>query len=568
MGLNAALGIGVRGMMAAQMGMDITSQNISNVNTEGYSRKMLTLTSDTRYDELYGQMGFGAEVSNIRRMRDEFVDTQIQAQTYAKGYYSEVDNALERIENIFTEPQETGLSTYMEQFWNSWADLSSNPTDFGSRSAMQANAQVLIDAMHNVQTELRALQSSRNDLIQQKTGELNELLKEVYNLNNEIRQVEIGKNQANDSRDQRDQLLKEISKLVQIDSFEDETGAVTITSSGYMLVSPVNFSQLEIFTTSFQNADGTTRLDYGMRMANSKKEFVPQNGELKGVFTARDETVVYYMDKMDEFAAGLVTHVNELHASGYDLNGFTGANFFDPSRITAADISLSAAVRQDVRNIAAAIGGTDVADTTVISAGDIGSAATYDYGVAIPLDGVTSAVQNDDIVQGTVTVTHNGNVLTEGAGNDYVIDYINGTITFLSTSAANIQDPNTNDITIEYRYNVSGSKGPGDGSNALAISQLRYQVTMNQNYMGEYTSTYNDFYEGMMGTLGIERNETIANVESRDYLIRYLEKQQDAVAGVSLDEEMANLVKFEHAFSASARVITVVDEMIETILQM
>ncbi len=563
MGLTDVLGIGVRGMAAAQLGLDVTGQNISNANTEGYSRKVLTLSADARMDQVFGQMGFGVEVESITRVRNSFLDEQIQNQLESKGYYEIINSALERVENTFTEPQDTGIGHYLDQFWNSWQDLANNPSDYGSRSVVQSNAQVLVDVLHNVAGELRGIRDSQNTLIESKVKRINEVIKEIYNLNQEIRSVEITSQKANDSRDQRDQLLKELSQYIDVNTIEDANGAITVTSGGFMLVSPVNFSQLEATTTTFQNADGTSRLDVGVAMADSHKVFTPIDGELKGLFTVRDETIPFYQNQLDELARVLVEKVNEIHESGYDLNGLTGTSFFNPQKTHATDIELSAAIKQSVLNIAAASGGTSIPDTTVLAAGSVAA-----IGTAYDLIGTSSGIQNQNIAQGTLTVTYDplGTPVTleEGAGKDYIVDYINGTITFLNPAYA----PNAADIRVAYNHQVNGSKGPGDGSNALAIAQLRQRSTMSENHMGEATVTFGAFYGGIIGTLGIERNEADANVNSRDTLIRYLNKQQDSIAGVSLDEEMANMVKFQHAFSAAARIISVVDEMIQTLIQM
>lgn len=560
MGLSQIMGTAERGMAAAQLGLDVTGQNISNVNTEGYSRKVLTLTADSRYDEQFGQMGFGVEVNNIQRMRDQFIDNQMQTQLQTKGYYDQLNTSLERIENIFTEPQDMGLSNYMEDFWNAWQDLANNPADSASRSVVQSRAQVLVDVFHNVGGQLRDLRASQNDLIEEKVKQVNEILEKIYNLNQSIRAVEINNQNANDSRDQRDQLIKELSKYIDVSTTEDKFGAITVTSAGNMLVSAVNYSKIETYTSTFTNTDGTTRLDIGLRMGGSKKDYMPLDGEIKGNFTVRDELVPSYQDHLDELASGIVTKVNEIHSSGYDLNGFTGANFFDSLKVTANDIDLSAAIKQSILNIAAASGGTSDTDTSVINDAAAAIGNTYDL-----TDNDPPNDRRRNIVQGSLAVADltAGNLLTEGAGGDYIVDYINGRVTLLSATA--VTAAAAGGLQIDYSYQASGTKGPGDGSNALAIAQLRNYNTMSANYMDEATTTFGEFYNGMIGTLGIERNQASSNVDSRDMLIRYLEKQQDSVAGVSLDEEMANMVKFQHSFTAAARLINVVDDMMKTV---
>ena len=129
MSLFSLLSVGTRGMAAAQLGMDISSQNISNSDVEGYSRKRLNMAADYRPDGTYGQMGFGVNVIDITRMRNAFVDQQIRQQNQQVGYYTQVNDAYTTIQNVFTEPSDTGLQNYMDQFFDSWQNLANNPAD-------------------------------------------------------------------------------------------------------------------------------------------------------------------------------------------------------------------------------------------------------------------------------------------------------------------------------------------------------------------------------------------------------------------------------------------------------
>lgn len=129
MGLFATLGIGVKGMSAAQTGLDLASQNITNADTDGYSRKRMNMSADYHYDGTFGQVGQGVSVINIQRMRDTFIDGQIRDENQQVGYYTEQNNTLQGIQNVFTEPSDSGLQTYMNQFFDAWQNLANNPAD-------------------------------------------------------------------------------------------------------------------------------------------------------------------------------------------------------------------------------------------------------------------------------------------------------------------------------------------------------------------------------------------------------------------------------------------------------
>lgn len=329
MGLLSVLNIGTRALFASQLAMDVAGQNISNADVEGYSRKRLNLTPDYRYDSMFGQMGMGVEVTNIERMRNEFIDQQIQRQNQAVGYFEEIDYSMESIENILSEPGDTGVISYVDQFFDSWQNLSNNPADLSARTMVRTNAEIMTDVFHNVSNELTSLQQTRNEEITQRVDKINQICSNIFNLNLEIGSVELGNQNANDSRDKRDALLKELSKIIDVDYIENDLGQLTVTTSGNIIVSPVFFQKLETVSRIYSLSDGTSQTEIGVRFANSKNSYTPKGGQLKGLLESRDIIIPQYIKDLDTLALAIKNKVNELHQTGYSLGGFTGLSFFD-----------------------------------------------------------------------------------------------------------------------------------------------------------------------------------------------------------------------------------------------
>lgn len=559
MSLLSVLNVGTRALFASQMAMDVAGQNISNANVEGYSRKRLNLQPDYRSDSAYGQIGLGVEIINIERLRDVFIDEQIRRQNQEVGLYEELDSTLEKIENIFTEPSDTGVMHFIDQFFDSWQNLANNPSDISARTMVKTNAEILIDVFNNVSGELSNLRLTRNEELQQRIRKVNEVTKELYNLNLEIGTVELNNQNANDSRDRRDLILKELSKIIDISVVENDRGQITVTTSGNIIVSPVFYQELETTTSTTRLADGSTQLEVGVRFANSKNEFRPQGGQIKGLLESRDKIIPEYQRLLDDLATSMVKQVNELHTQGYTLNGFTGIYFFDESTIGASTIKLSASILSDVDNIAASSGGEmHPASQNQLPAGthDFGSSPLQLYRdpTALPL------VSAKNIVKGTVIVTTPTLALTENV--DYHVDYVNGTIQMLHSGY------DGQDLQIDFNYRSGGFAGAGDNSNAIKIANLRGALTMNKDVHGDGTSSYSEFYSSMIGRLGLSRNEADSNLKTRNFLVTQFETHQDAIAGVSLDEEMADLIKFQHTYQAAARMISIADEMLDTLINM
>ncbi|MCX7725286.1 MAG: flagellar hook-associated protein FlgK [Chitinispirillaceae bacterium] len=559
MSLFSVLHIGTRALSASQLAMNVASQNISNADVEGYSRKRLNLAADYRYDTAYGQMGMGVEVINIERMRSAFIDQQIQRQNQEVGYFKEIDYTLESIENIFTEPSDTGILNYIDQFFDSWQNLSNNPSDISARTMVKTSAEILTNVFHNVANEIDRLRKTRSDEIEDRVAKVNAIAEEIFNLNNEIAIVEVGNQNANDSRDKRDKLLKELAELIDIEVTENKLGQITVTTSGNILVSPAFVQKLEITTRLYQLRDGSEQTEVGIRFANSKNFYEPKSGQIKGLLDSRDIIIPEYQKKLDELALAIVQKVNELHIQGYTLSGFTGVAFFDETTTGARDIDLSPSIKSDVRNIAAASGGEAFA-----AAVNLLPAGRHNFGVnPIQLYRDPTAVPPvaaHNIVRGSVVVTTGTVTLREGI--DYHIDYLNGTIQMLHSGY------DGEDLSVRFDYRAGGFKGPGDNSNALAIAALRSELTMKPDILGEPTVTFAQFYSSFIGELGLARNSASSNLETRKFLVKQYEAHQDAIAGVSLDEEMANIIKYQHTYQAAAQIITVTGKMLDTLLNM
>ncbi|OGJ88558.1 MAG: flagellar hook-associated protein FlgK [Candidatus Raymondbacteria bacterium RifOxyA12_full_50_37] len=665
MGLIEAMNTGVRGLAASQLALDITSQNISNANTEGYSRKRLTLESAYRADPQFGQMGFGVEITNVTRIRDFFIDQQINNQNSQWAYYNELNSTLTRVENIFGEPSDTALSTVLDKFWDAWGDLANNPDSIAARDVVKATTQVLVDTMHNISGEIRSLRDDKNDNITVTVNQINSYLKQIYELNREISLSETGSGKiANDSRDARDLAVKNLSELINVTTEDNGDGSISVLTNGNMLVSRSGYTPLETTTVSYTRPDGSSYSDLGVRYSTTKDPYIPWSGKLKGILESRDEVIPYYEDKLDEIANTLVEQVNTLHRQGYTLNGTAGIDFFavnshdeqtvrhteqvksytfaytslgmpfiqnlgtpyiesgsmavtdslgnaytegvdytidytsgtitllpagafsafapgtEPNVVLAynyevqrglqsvqqtyaSNIELSAAIIQDVKNIAAAEGQTNRKYADVFT--DTVGPGVWQYIHRAPGPDNTLGTADDtreqaSLVQGTVKIKVGNTTLRENL--DYIIDYSSGRFSLLNGTYAGAN------FQVEYSASVYGSDGRTDNKNAVAIAALRYKDLMATDVAGMPTASINMFYSAFIGEMGIHKNEATANTESRKFLLEQFEARQAEIAGVSLDEELANLVKYQHTYQASARVISTVDKMLDILMNL
>lgn len=546
--------IGTRGLGAAQLALNVTGQNISNANTEGYSRKRLELSADTRQDQEFGEMGTGVSIEKVARAEDEFLEKQIRGQVTEQGFFQAIDETLERIENIFTEPSDAGINLQMDKFWASWQDLANNPADPASREVVRTTAMVLVDKFRQLSGQLEEYRSTRDQDIEGQVDKINGITEEIFRLNGEVAIGELQGGEANDSRDRRDLLVKRLSETIDVDTVEDSLGRITLTTAGNVLVGPATFIKLELNRKTIVAGFGEKVSEVSVQFGNTKKEYKPRGGELLGIFEARDVILPKYQEYINELAGTFVREVNKTHKEGYNLNINTGVAFFDENGTRADNISVSSSIMDDSTNISAAKGGTSVGPITV--------ASTIPAQLTPEVDLRTINSDYKNLLLNTVSIQMGPVTLQEGPGRDYVVDYEKGTLRFINYNRLTPGDA----INISFRHNQDGFAGPGDGRNALAISQIRDQLTMGKDAIGNTNKTIGEFYSGFIGVLGIERNQSSTTVETRKFLVEQFEARKLETAGVSLDEELANMIKFEHSYQASARFITVLNQMVEGLL--
>jgi flagellar hook-associated protein 1 FlgK len=586
MSLFENLNVATRGLSAAQLGISVTGQNITNASTEGYSRKRIEQSSEWRKDGSYGQMGFGVEVYCINRMRNQFVDRLVNQESTRHGYFSVKDNAFGRIEDVFQEPTDYGINALLNKFWDGWADVANNPDSAGARETLRSTAQSLTLQFNSIATQLRSYKDTINDEIEARVNRINQLTEGIYRCNVQITGAEGSLNhKANDTRDQRDKMLEELASLIDVDYFEDEHGALMLSSGGNMLVSLAKNHELMMTRTKVVEEDGYQYSRVDISHSLTGKEFKPNGGELRALMEVRDVDIPKYENYTNELAKSLITEVNKIHQNGYALSGLTFIDFFDsdPKNFNAANMRVSQAVKNDVNNIAAGIGGTiqnaNIEYTPILYADAMGIPLT-DPPSSVPLDLTTiddryRYLQKNSFKIEVVDTTFVPPITRElQEGKDYVIDYTNARITFMDNATSRIlQDPNDPmnpdypmQILISFKHTATAFGGPGDGDNALALSQLRDSTLMQSDVFGKPTQTINQFYAGMLGHLGVERNEAANGYDTRVNALLQLKGRQDEIMGVSLDEEMASLIQYEYTYQASARFLQTVNTMLETLL--
>ncbi len=459
------LNMGTKALAVQQKGIYVTGNNIANVNTPGYSRQRLITSNDVSLSTSIGPVGSGVKANEIERVYQRFLGAQINNETQSLGQWEAHKDSLERVEMIFDESGGYGLNQVMSEFWNAWQDLTNNPSGSVERTVLLAKSEMLAATFSKNYEALQIVQGDIDAYIEGAVEEINRLSENLVDLNQKIIQMESTGYTANEYRDQRDVVLKELSELIDIDSFEDASGSVTVSvGSGQVIVEGAHSYTLSTQPNAFGLLDVTWLDGSGNTMIITNDI---SKGKLKGWLDARDIDIDGHMNNLDALAQTLMGEVNTLHIAGYGLDGSTSNDFFTGAA-TAAGIQVNPLIAADTNLIAAAAG-----------------------------------------------------------------------------------------------FNLVPGDKPGDNGNAIAIANLQQAQTMNGN-----TATFGAYYDSLVSDAGLGAQQSGLYYDHQSQMVLQLENYRESISGVSIDEETVNLIKYQNAYQAAAKLINTADEMMETVLTM
>jgi flagellar hook-associated protein 1 FlgK len=321
-GLFQSLELGKRALLTHQMSMQTVGHNIANVNTAGYRRQRVTVTTTLPDVQTYGILGTGIKATDVRHMRDLFLGNQFRQNNKSLGQWTEPENA-------------------------------------SYREAVLEQSNLLVNGLHEMARQLTALQDSVDRDLVNLTTEVNRLAKEIGRLNHDIKRSELGSVQANDLRDYRDVLIDQLSGIIDVNTSKNDDGSMIVYIGAMALVDADKVLSID---TEIINDKGTIK--HELVWAGTSLSFKNLNGQIKGLLESRDVIIPDYLEKLDQIARTLVEEVNSLHRSGYGLDNSTGINFFDSRFMTATTIRISDVVLNDTDKIAAASLQDSVGDNT------------------------------------------------------------------------------------------------------------------------------------------------------------------------------------------------------------
>lgn len=348
------LAIGRTAMRAFRIGMNVSGYNVANAATEGFSRRRVELGAMPTIEIRNGIIGMGVDVSGVHRVRDPFLDFAARREGARLGADSARQEILSAIEPALGEAEKTALSNSLTAFFDAFESLSTQPDNVASRANVLASAEALANSFHTTRRQFDESRRAADVRINEKIDRVNEILDHLQSMNVDMIAQEAGGAEASDLRDQRDQLLDELSGLIGVRTVEQENGQVSVflEGTGDTLLATVSVRHLE----KTVDATGLTHVVVNRGGELTDISATLRSGELGGYLKSRDEDVIGYRDMLDTLAASVITEVNAIHTTGFDLDGQAGLALFipdPPGTDAAGSIAVNTAVSADVRRIAA-----------------------------------------------------------------------------------------------------------------------------------------------------------------------------------------------------------------------
>ncbi|OAI29149.1 MULTISPECIES: flagellar hook-associated protein FlgK [Methylomonas] len=540
------------GLTAFQRSLETTSNNISNVSTEGYSRQRVETATRREQYTGSGYVGSGVSVVNITRSYDQFITGQVRSSTSA---YHDVDSFYtlsSQIDNI-TADDTTGLAPAMKSFFDAVDTVANDPTSIPARQTLLTQASSLTQQFNTLNTRFGELRDQVNTNLETDLTEINGYAKALADLNVKI-VADIGRasgrEMPNDLLDQRDLLLNKIAEKVDVNFTNQTDGSINVfIGNGQPLVLGNSASQLSLQSSATDSTHKEILLN-GQDISG-----LISGGELYGNLRFRDQVLDPAQKQLGTLAMGLATEFNSTHQAGFDLNGDPGLAFFDLGspvvQVTphAADDNLLATASFVAPSSSANL------DTSyrISITGTSPNAYTLTN-----LSSNTSQTGLDDTTLATAaaalgfSITFSGGSLTSG-------DTFDLSPSFNAAGTLKVNSAITNPKQIAAASSAAGV--PGDNSNALALADLETKTLM-QNGKASFTQVYSQ----LVADVGSQTHAASVNRTAQDTLLKQATSAKETVSGVNLDEEAANLIKFQNAYAAAAKAVSVASTLFDTLI--
>jgi flagellar hook-associated protein 1 FlgK len=493
-----------------QVAVEVTSQNIANAQTEGYTRVRPTVGPlPPRYTP-QGVLGTGVTVRDVARVRDVLLDATFRRESARAAGAEAREGILARLEDLFAEPSENGLAATLDRFYDAWSDLANSPTSSTAKSVVQQRGRQLALWFNGADTRLSQVRDETRTRLNEQVTRVNRIAEGIARLNAQIVSEEAGGVSATQTRDERDRLVDELAALAGAETIEDQRGAVAVIVAGQTLVDKGEFKALN--PPDFDSITGTVRLSIGA----SEEPIQRVDGSVGALLRVINDDITALRTRLDTLATAVVHGTNRWHRMGWsaagDAAGLAGENY---------DPATPAALRGSRVDFFASPAGTAPGTAPTVTARNIRLSALVDGDPAFVAAGIAGG-----------------------------------------TGATAVPAPGDNRIAL----GIAGMReatGAPDDTSAVTTDPAPLAA-----WPGIGTTSPGAYWRETVGTLGLDIAAARGDREVGEVLRTQADTRRQSVAGVSIDEELIALQRYQQSFAAASRIITVVNEMTQDLLNM
>lgn len=585
---------GVAGLRTNQSSLNTVSHNLANVNTEGYVRQQI-VTQDTIYNSIGAssvsmlQVGYGTNIQTIRQVRDVFLDKAYRVEVGREGFYKSQSEATQEIETLFGELEGEAFHDDISEFWTALQELAKEPDSIVKRAAVVSQASTLIERATSISSALSDYQKNLNTNILQKVDRINQIGEQIESLNRQIVRYESGSENANDLRDSRNLLLDELSELVKISYSEDSTGNVNVMIEGRQFVwdgdvyglTTIAEQASELITVVWDDGKNTPLYDLTQECKSENNSNI---GSLKGVLIARGDERANYTDipvqkegesdddykkrvedynkntapsilettqaQFDQLLHGMVTAINDILSPNVDVDGFLENMGYGNQNVTITTVD------------------GEAVDVDSVKLWDEANAPVGMDPDQTPRQELFERKYTERYTEATMTYTDaNGNqqtktvyVYNEEDPNDIYSLYTLGQI--------QVNEEIQKEVSL---LPLSGTTNQGltdafdlDRCQALVDVFNQKFSTLSPNELTKYT--FSDYYTAFIGGIATKGNMFETMAEKQEDVATNIDNQRSNLLGVSSEEELTNMIKYQYAYAANSKYINVINDMLETII--
>ncbi|MEZ6070686.1 MAG: flagellar hook-associated protein FlgK [Pirellulales bacterium] len=566
MSLFGAMQLGANALRAHQIGLQVTGQNISNVNTPGYIREEVVMSPSATQRLGHLLIGTGVQVDAVVQKIDKFLEDRLRGSTSDRASAETQEQFYTQLEQIVGELSDTDLSTSMNEFFGAIQGVLAQPESVDVRNLAILKGQSLAEDIVRMHGRVTQARVEANETIEKKADDVNRLAEEIRSLNVRIVQAEGGGVSESDAvglRDRRSAALSQLSEIVNIRTAEQQSGAVNVFVGGEYLV----------FEGSRREVDVQLKSDEGLSLvtlefADTGTALQVTSGNLAGLTTARDDILGGFIDDLDNLASTLAFEFNRLFSSGQGLSGFQSLTS------TSGIADTSAALDSSTLDFAPVTGSFQIKmyDTQT-------NETTKTVDVFVKLDGestdtslddIVSEINNSGVLEAKVDSTGRLTIRSLSPAQDFYFANDDsgflaamGLNTFFTGATAGNLAVNQTLLDDPGKFAAS-SEGIGAGTGTaveLAAFLDRPLETAND-------FTIKDVYDRMIGGLTQSSSESKAVAEGFAVFEETLRGQSLSVSGVNIDEEVIRMISFQRAYQATARYISTVSSMLETLINL